>query len=183
MFGMLASVVVNRLFGPMLARADLTGLLVHGGQSRIECVAARLTAANGAARLAPFLFASSLNTVDGGGTLDLGAETLDLTFRPQARAGGTGIAVPVHVGGRFAAPSYGLSQTAVARAGVGAALALLSGQKLAVPAGLRATRPSCAQALAAARTGAAIPAPAAAASPAPASPPVTPGGLLKQLFH
>lgn len=186
--GSIDNAVVNRMFGPMLARANLAGLLAHGGQSRIECVAARLTAANGAARLAPFLFASTLNTVDGGGTLNLGAETLDLTFRPQARAGGTGVAVPVHVGGRFAAPSYGLAQGAIAQAGIGAALSFLSGQKLAVPAGLQASRPSCAAALASARTGAPLPAaPApkpAAPAPTPAKPgTINPGAILKQLFH
>lgn len=186
--GSIDNAVVNRMFGPMLARANLAGLLAHGGQSQIECVAARLTAANGAARLAPFLFASTLNTVDGGGTLNLGAETLDLTFRPQARAGGTGVAVPVHVGGRFAAPSYGLAQGAIAQAGIGAALSFLSGQKLAVPAGLQASRPSCAAALASARTGAPLP---AAVAPKPAAPAPTqakpgtinPGAILKQLFH
>ena len=186
--GSIDNAVVNRMFGPMLARANLAGLLAHGGQSRIECFAARLAARNGAARLTPFLFASTLNTIDGGGALNLGAETLDLTFRPQARAGGTGVAVPIHVGGRFAAPSYGLAQGAIAQAGIGAALSLLSGQKLAVPAGLQASRPSCAAALASARTGAPLP---AAAAPKPAAPAPTqakpgtinPGAVLKQLFH
>ena len=180
--GTIDNKVVNKLFGAMLARANLAGLLAHGGQSRIACFAARLTARNGAAQLAPFLFASSLNTIDGGGAMNLGAETLDLTFRPQARAGGTGIAVPVHVGGTFASPAVGLSQGAMAQAGVGVVLGLLAGQKLAVPQGLQATPPDCATALAQARSGAA-PAAAAAPGPAPAAQPVNPGTLLQRLFH
>ncbi|MDE2006318.1 MAG: AsmA family protein [Rhodospirillales bacterium] len=184
--GTIDNATVNRMFGPMLAKANLSGLLAHGGTSRIECLAARLSARNGAAQLQPFLFASSLSTIDGDGTMNLGAETLNLTFRPQARAGGTGIAVPVAVGGTFAHPSYGLNQGAVAQAGVGAALSLLQGGKLAVPGSLQAKPVSCAASLAEARgqrppAGTAAPSTAPTPAQKPAAP--NPGSLLRGLFH
>ncbi len=186
--GTIDNAVVNKLFGPMLAKANLAGLLAHGGSSRIECLAVRLTARHGQGRLDPFLFASSLNTIDGGGTMNFGSETLDLLMHPQARAGGTGIALPVAVRGTFAHPAASLSQSETAAAGVDVALSLLGGKKLAVPGALAAKPVSCATALAQAR-GQRPPPQAAApagrtAAPAPAKPAApNPGTLLRGLFH
>ena len=186
--GTIDNAVVNKLFGAMLAKANLGGLLAHGGSSQIECLAVRLTAQRGQGRLDPFLFASSLSTIDGGGTMNFGSETLDLLMHPQARAGGTGIALPVAVRGTFAHPAASLSQSETAAAGVGVALSLLAGKKLAVPGALQAKPVSCATALAQARgqrppPQAASPA-GGTAAPAPAKPAApNPGTLLRSLFH
>ena len=43
--------------------------------------------------------------MDGGGSLNLGAETLDLHVRPQARLAGIGIVIPIRISGPFRSPS------------------------------------------------------------------------------
>ncbi|MDE2582080.1 MAG: AsmA family protein [Rhodospirillales bacterium] len=188
--GTIDNAVVNRMFGRLLAQANIPGLLTHGGSSDIRCFAMRLVARNGAARLDPFLFSSTLNTIDGSGTINLGAETLDLMMHPQGRVGGTGFAVPVRVSGHLAHPTIALSRSGTAEAGIGAALSLLGGKKVGVPQALQATGPSCASALALARgqkpppAAAPVAAPHAAPAPtAPAQKPPNPGDLLRKLFR
>ena len=187
--GAIDNAEVNRLFGPVLAKANLTGLLAHGGSSEIRCLALRLVAKQGMARLDPFLFSSTLNTIDGSGTVNLGTETLDLLLHPQGRVGGTGFAVPVRVSGGFANPTVALSERATAAAGIGAVMALLDGKSLSVPKELQPAAPSCATALALARgqrppPQAAQPAAAPAARPPAAAPAVpNPADLLRQLFR
>ncbi|MGH7041557.1 MAG: AsmA-like C-terminal region-containing protein, partial [Acetobacteraceae bacterium] len=190
--GAIDNAVVNRLFGGVLAKANLPGLLAHGGTSDIRCLAVRLVATGGVARLDPFLFSSTLETISGGGTVNLGPETLALLLHPQGRVGGTGFSLPVQVSGRFAHPVIALSSSGAAKAGIGAALSFLGGKKLAVPQALQANGPSCASALAQARGQ---PAPAhtaptgagpAGAAPAgkPAAPSVpNPANLLQKLFR
>jgi AsmA protein len=182
--GTIDNAVLDRLFGGVLARANLAGLLAHGGTSTIRCLALRLVAQHGVAQLAPFLFASTLTTISGAGTVNLGAETLDLLLHPEGRVGGTGFSVPVRVSGGWVHPNAALSARGAAEAGIGVALSLLGGNKLAVPQAVQAQAPSCATALALAR-GQQPPA-AAPAAPAPTQPAgklPNPGTLLRNLFR
>jgi uncharacterized protein involved in outer membrane biogenesis len=184
--GTIDNAVVNRLLGAALAKANVAGLLSQGGPSDIRCLALRLVVRHGVGRLDPFLFSSTLNTIDGSGTVNLGPETLDLLLHPQGRVGGTGFAVPVRVSGSVLHPVVALSQGAAAEAGIGAALSLLGGGKVAVPQGLQATAPSCASALALARgqrPPAAPPAPAPAQATHPSAAPPNPADLLHNLFR
>ncbi|MBW4093138.1 MAG: AsmA family protein [Proteobacteria bacterium] len=180
--GTIDNAVLDRLFGGVLARANLAGLVAHGGTSTIRCLALRLVAQHGVAQVAPFLFASTLTTISGAGTVHLGSETLDLLLHPQGRVGGTGFSVPVRVSGGWAHPNAALSARGAAEAGIGVALSLLGGKKLGVPQAVQA--PTCATALALAR-GQQPPA-AAPAAPAPTQPPgklPNPGTLLRNLFR
>jgi len=182
--GTIDNAVLDRLFGGVLAKANLAATLGHGGTSAIRCLALRLTAQHGVAQLAPFLFSSTLTTIDGNGTVNLGSETLDLMLHPEGRVGGTGFSVPVRVSGGFAHPVAALSASGTAAAGIGAALSLLGGKKLGVPQGLQASAPSCASALALARGQQAPPAPAASSPAAPAKPKApNPANLLRNLFR
>ena len=187
--GSIDNKVLDRLFGPTLARANLAGLLAHGGTSRIHCLALRLNARQGVGHLAPFLFASTLTTLEGSGTVALGPETLDLLMHVEGRAGGTGFAVPVRLRGPLRHPSAALSKRGAVSAGIGTALSLLQGGKLGVPADMQPAAMSCPQALALARGQRPPPVPAATAAPgtAPAAPaPGTapnPANLLRNLFH
>lgn len=182
--GTIDNAVLDRLFGGVLAKANLAGMAAHGGTSTIRCVALRLTAQHGVAQLAPFLFSSTLTTIDGSGTVNLGSETLDLMLHPEGRVGGTGFSVPVRVSGEFAHPVAALSASGTAAAGIGAALSLLGGKKLGVPQGLQASAPSCASALALARGQQAPAAPAASSPAAPAKPKApSPANLLRNLFR
>ena len=177
--------VLEAALGSVIARANPIALLQKGSSSEIHCFAARLTAHNGVATLIPFLLGSTLITVDGTGTLNLGTETLDLHLHPQGRIGGTGFAVPLTVTGGFADPHVAMNEAGAAQTGVEVVIGALAGRggvKLPGVAG-----PSCASALAEARgetaPAAAPPAagPAAPAKPTPKT--VDPGALLRQLLR
>ena len=157
---------------------NLTG---RGGTSQVHCFVARFDASHGVAAVRSLVFVSSLLTMDGDGSLNLGAETLDLRLRPQAKLAGTGVVVPVRVAGPFRSPSTtpDASAAVTQNAGtvasalffkttpLGLAAGALGGQKMLGGGG-----PEC---------GAA---PAAPSQPRPPEPkPSGAGGALKQLFR
>ena len=194
----------NRLLGSRLGTivrdASLLDLVGRGGNSQIECLAVRIDASHGVGTLRTLLLRSSLLSLEGDGSVNLGAETLDLRIRPEARVAGAGVVVPLHVTGPFRAPSAvpDPAAAAVANAGTVAGLALrgatpfgaiagaLGGERL-LGGGTGGT--GCGPALAIARgqqTGApARPAgqPAPAAQPAPPPKPPNAGTILRQLFR
>lgn len=172
--------VLEQALGPVIARANPIGALSQGGTSEIRCFTARFDAHNGVATLSPFLLSSSLITLSGGGTLNLGSETLELHLQSQGRIGGTGIAVPLTISGGFRDPHIALNQTGTAEKGIEVVIGALTGKNNPL-AGLAASGPSCAAALNEARSGAPIAAPAPAA---PATRPKLPnaGALLRQLL-
>ena len=96
--------VDNRLLGStlgsILRQVNLLDLVGRGGTSEIQCFAARLDASHGIATVRSLVLASSLLTMDGSGSLNLGAETFDLRVRPQARVAGTSLVVPMRISGR-----------------------------------------------------------------------------------
>ena len=101
--------VDNRLLGStlgsILRQVNLLDLVGRGGTSQIQCFAARLDAAHGIATVRTLVLASSLLTMDGSGSLNLGTETLDLRVRPQARVAGTSLVVPMRISGPFRSPA------------------------------------------------------------------------------
>ncbi len=197
----------NRLLGSTLGTivrdASVLDLVGRGGNSEIECFATRIDASHGVGTLRTLLLNSSLLTLTGDGSMNFGAETLDLRVRPQARVAGTGLVVPLRVTGTFRTPTAVPDPAAAvaANAGTVAGLALrgatpfgafagaLGEQKLLGGGGGGA---DCGGALAIARGQPASTAPAAhqptaepapSHQPAPQQKPPNAGSLLRQLFR
>jgi uncharacterized protein involved in outer membrane biogenesis len=196
----------NRLLGSTLGTivrdASVLDLVGRGGNSEVECFATRIDTSHGIGTLRTLLLSSSLLTLNGGGSMNLGAETLDLLVRSQARLAGTGVVVPLRVTGSFRAPSAAPDPAAAVadNAGTIAGLALrgatpfgaiagaLGGSKLLGGGGGGA---DCGAALAIARGQPVSTAPAARppTEPAPAHQPAqqqkppNPGSVLRQLFR
>jgi uncharacterized protein involved in outer membrane biogenesis len=190
--GMANGTVDNRLLGSalgdLLRDANALDLVGRGGTSEVQCFAARFDATHGVATVRPLVLSSSLLTMDGYGTVNLGTETLDLHVRPQGRVGGTGVVIPLRVTGSFRSPSVASDPAAAVEANAGTIAGLLGSK---VPLGGQklpgvAERPDCAASLAAARGGAnptAQPQPKSSSQPAPKQKPPNAGEILKQLFH
>jgi AsmA protein len=193
--------LLNNLLGGVLAKANLVGLIAHGGTTELRCFATRALAQNGVATINPLLLSTAAMTVDGRGSVDLGTETLDMTLRPQGRVGGTGLVVPVQVTGPIRSPKTSVNALGAVQSNAGALAggalrnatpfaalgkALLGGR--AGGGAAAASAVSCPDALALARGGTA---------PAPSARPAAPassasntqrklpnaGALLRQLFH
>jgi AsmA protein len=188
--------LLGSTLGNILKEVNLLDLVGRGGSSQIECFAARLDASHGVGTFRALLLRSSLLTLDGDGSMNLGAETLDLHVRPQGRVGGTGLVVPMRVGGSFHAPSAAPDPAATVAANAGTVAGVLSHTTpLGAIAGamggqrLLGGGAECGPALAIARgqPGGAVPAGQAAqpAQPSQQQKPKTPdaGALLKQLFR
>jgi uncharacterized protein involved in outer membrane biogenesis len=188
--------LLNKLLGTVLARANLLGLLAHGGSTDLRCFAARAVAKQGVATISPLLLDSGVLTMDGGGSVNLGSETLDLTLRPQGRVAGTGLVVPLRVTGPMRSPNVAVNAAGAitSNAGTIAGAALSSATPLGLAGGLLlgnkltggASGDACTSALALARGEAApvaAPSQQAPASAAPQSKLPNPGTLLNRLFH
>ena len=80
------------------------------------------------------VFASSLLTMDGDGSLNLGNETLDLRVRPETRIAGTGLVVPLRITGPFRSPSSAPDPTATVTQNAGTVAGAVLGN--ATPMGL-----------------------------------------------
>jgi len=193
--------LLDKLLGGVLAKANLRGLIGHGGSTELRCFAARAVAQHGVATIKPLLLNTAAMTFLGSGSVNLGAETLDMTLQPQGRLGGTGIAVPVRVTGPIRSPKEevnaldAVESNARAVAGgvlgkgtsLGALGRALLGDKAS--AGQSATPAvSCPETLALARGErappvSAQPAPPASAPSKPQRKPPNAGALLRQLFH
>jgi AsmA protein len=159
-----------------------------GGVADIRCVGIRFDARDGLAQARTLVLSSSLLTTDGGGSVNLRDETLNLLLRPQGRVGGTGFRVPVRVAGPLRAPRVDVDATGSAEANAGALAGIIIGT--ATPLGavgglLGADRVlegnPCPTALALARGGATpveaaqgpVSGPVSAPVPAPATAPAT----------
>jgi AsmA protein len=176
------------------------------GVADIRCIAVRFDARDGIARARTLLLSSSLLTADGGGSLNLRDETLDLLLRPQGRVGGNGFRVPVRVTGPMRGPRVEVDASGAAEANVdklagiiiganpslGALGGLLGADRLGnepnpCPGALALARGGNAPAVAASPATTYPPAPASAGTAAPASRPaprvVDPNTLLRQLFR
>lgn len=199
--GEIDGALLDRLFGPTLAAAGLPGSVV-GSQGPVEmrCFAGRIDAKNGLASVRALTLDSSRLYLTGTGTIDLGAERLNLILRPQMQLDGGNAPVPVALSGDFAHPRTGLAPPGA----YGQTLASLAQQlgrnhgtvlgRFAQQLGLTPPPPdpqSCVGALALARMGHPGPAPAAATVPPPSSGAPAQGqsgnsgpqNLLRSLFH
>lgn len=185
----------NRLVGSLLGKVmdslNALNLVGKGGASDLRCFALRMDAQHGTAAVKPLALSSSLLTMTGAGTINLGAETLALTLRPEARVGGTPVLIPIAVSGPIREPSVKVNDLGAAEANAGTVAhvvignatplgivgGLLGGNKL--PGGAPAD--ICAPALALAR-GQAVP---EAAATAPTSKPAAndPAAALRNLFR
>jgi AsmA protein len=168
--------VLEQALGPVIARANPIGMLSQGGASEIHCFTARLDARDGVATLNPLALSSSLISLSGGGTLNLGTETLDLHLQSQGRIGGTGIAVPLTVTGGFRDPHVALNQTGAAEKGFEVVIGALTGKNNPL-AGLAGSAPACSPAVGEAHGGGA-PAPVVPRAKLPNA-----GAVLRQLFR
>jgi uncharacterized protein involved in outer membrane biogenesis len=176
----------NRLFGStlgaVLREANLLNLVGRGGTSEVQCFATRLDAANGIAAVRSLVLVSGLLTMDGGGSLNLGAETLDLRLRPEARIAGTGVVVPLRVSGSFRAPSVASDPAATVTQNAGTIAGALIGDAnpLGIIAGVLGGKALSGEATVNCGTSASA-APSRPSLPVPKLPNV--GGVLKQLFR
>jgi hypothetical protein len=187
---MVGGTMDNRLLGStlgsVLRASNLLDLVGRGGTSEIQCFAAGLDANNGIATVRSLAFVSTLFIMDGDGSVNLGAETLDLHVRPQAKLAGVGLVVPLRVSGPFRSPSAASDPAAAVTQNAGTvAGALLSGT---TPLGLVAGALGGKQLLGGAEADCGPQGAAASAGPA-VSPgqrlqkPPNLGNVLKQLFR
>jgi len=189
--GTIDTQLLERLLGPMLQRANLSGLLSHRGSNDLRCFALRADMRQGVAELRALDLNSSVLSMDGTGSVNLGDETLALRLRPQGRLAGTIIVVPLQVTGPIRTPGVKVNALGAAASNAGTVagavigtatpLGLLSGMlgggKLLDPA----SPDACAGPLALARGEA--PPPAAGSSAQAQPKPSAAGELLHDLFH
>jgi uncharacterized protein involved in outer membrane biogenesis len=186
---MAGGTIDNRLLGSLLGKVMNTlnalDLVGKGGDSTLRCFGLRMDAAHGIGAIKPVGLSSSLLTMTGAGTINLGAETLALTLAPQARIAGTGVVIPIRVEGPIRDPSVEVNKVGAAERNAGSVAGAIIGD--ATPLGivggllggdkvLSGNTDICPAVLAAAR-GQRVP--AEAAKPAPTNP----GALLKNLFR
>ncbi len=184
----------NRLLGSLLGKVmdslNALNLVGKGGTSELKCFGLRMIARHGTAAISPLALSSSLLTMTGAGTINLGAETMALALRPQARVAGAGVVIPIAVSGPIRDPSVKVNDIGAAEANAGTVAKAFVGS--ATPLGLvggllggdkllgGGSTDICTPALAAAR-GQAV---AAAAPRKGAQPGATnPAALLKNLFR
>lgn len=185
--------VDNRLLGStlgsVLREINLLDLVGRGGTSQVQCFALRIDASHGIAAVRSLALVSSMLTLDGSGSINLGAETLDLRLRPQGRVAGTSVVVPLRVSGPLRSPATVPDPAAAvaANAGtvaggllgnatpLGAVAGILGGQNL-----LGGAPPAAGCAVPGGQTGASG---RAAPSPAQQRRPSDAGDILKQLFR
>jgi AsmA protein len=124
--GEIDSKLLGNMMSGLLHKTELTQLAGKAGMSALTCFAIRLDASNGVATLKALRLDTSTLGMTGVGTLNLGAETLDLHLRPTAGIAGTNITAPVIVEGTFADPSIhpDVVGTMTGNAGTAAKLAL-----------------------------------------------------------
>ena len=137
-----------------------------GGHVRLRCFALRADLAGGQADLRALLLDTTRLRVEGTGSVNLADETLALQLRPLLRLGGTGVVVPIRIGGTLLAPRLALD---AGSGRVGATVGALA----------QAPTDDCAPQLALARGGRPGPAPDAAEVVRP----LRPADLLRSLIR
>ena len=135
---MAGGTIDNRLLGSLLGKVmdslNALDLVGKGGDSNLRCFAMRMEARNGVGRIEPLALSSSLLTMTGSGTVNLGPETLALQLRPQARVGGTGLVIPVNVAGPIRNPSVEVNKLGAAETNAGTVAGAVIGN--ATPLGI-----------------------------------------------
>jgi uncharacterized protein involved in outer membrane biogenesis len=194
--GEIDSKLLGNMMSGLLHKTELTQLAAKAGMSALTCFAMRLDASNGVGTLRALRLDTSTLGMTGVGTLNFGAETLDLHLRPAAGIAGTNITAPVIVEGTFADPSIhpDVVGTVTGNAGTAAKLALgasTGGLALIIGSAVdkKLSGDQCAESLALARFSqppAASGQSDSSAPPAgqpPAKPANNPANALKKLFQ
>ena len=190
----------NRILGSVLGKVidsvNALDLVGKGGASEVRCFALRMETSHGTGTIQPLTLSSSLLTITGGGTVELGSETLDMIVRPQVRMGGTSLLVPMKLTGPIRSPAVAVDRLGAAESNAGTVAGAVIGgtTSLGVLGGLFATDKLlggkggdiCSPALAAAR-GQPIPAstgPEQSPSAKTIGPKLSdPGAMLKSLLQ
>jgi hypothetical protein len=97
---------------------QILGKLFTGGDTgytAIECAVIRFPVKKGVATAAPLVLNTDVAIFLGEGTVDLGAEVLDLTIKPKVKKTTISAAMPVRIQGTLANPKYGVDKLAAAR--------------------------------------------------------------------
>ncbi len=183
--------LVSGTLGQVLQHARLPDVTAHPGSLPVRCLAVRLDAHGGVADLRALLLDTSLFYLEGGGSLNLGDETLALRLRPLARLGGTGVIVPLRVGGGFRAPKVEVDAAGAAGEAAGIAAGAARSPQLGIIIGALGGNgmapggaDDCARQLALARGGLPGPQPAPAPAPAPEKQKAPkPADLLRQFLR
>lgn len=189
--GTLDTKILGGTLGRLFSDLQILDAIGRGGDlNQLQCLALRFDAQDGLARARTMILSSSLITADGGGTVNLRDETLNLLIRPQGRVGATEFRVPVRVSGPLRKPRAFVDPTGAAEANAEGLVGIIIGNTtpLGVLGGLLGSdrlygdpKVPCPAALRIARGEA----PAEAAQ-APANPPsVLPdvGGIFRKLFR
>ena len=120
---MAGGTIDNRLLGSLLGKVmdslNALDLVGKGGTSAVKCFALRMDARHGIGAINPLALSSSLLTMTGVGTINLGAETVALALRPQARVAGTGLVIPIAVSGPIRDPAVKVNDLGAAEANAG----------------------------------------------------------------
>jgi len=187
-----AGTIDTRLLGKVTDTLNSLNLVGKGSSSELKCFGMRMDAQHGIGTFKALTLSSSLLTMTGSGTVNLGEETLAMQLRPLARIGGTNVAIPMNVTGPIRNPAVKVNELGAAESNAGSVAGAVIGNAtpLGIVGGLLGadkllgggTTDVCAPALAAAR-GQAVPETAPAAT-APAKPGAqNPGAFLKNLFR
>ena len=168
--GQIDNRLIEATLGEILRQAKMPDIGSRAGRSDVRCFAARLDAREGLAQVRALLLDTTLLHLEGQGSLNFADEKLALRLEPLARLGGTGVIVPLRVGGSFRQPKAGVDAAgAVGEAArlaegasaknqaLGIVIGALGGDRMIAGAG----RDSCAEQLAIARGGRPGPVPAA----------------------
>lgn len=166
--------VLSELFSAVLSAVGLpSDFGADQGPVAVRCAALRVDAEHGLGTVRALTLDSSRLLVQGGGTVDLADNTLDLVLRPEMQVADTQVGVPVQLNGPIAGPKISLapSQALQAAAKDAAGLTISAAQealgkssvlgKAAAMLGLAPQTDVCPAALALARLG----------QPGPAAPP------------
>jgi uncharacterized protein involved in outer membrane biogenesis len=128
--GQLDAQMVNSWLGQLkplrIGGADVTDL---------RCFAVRADAKSGVVAIEPLALNTAALILEGSGDVDLTHETLSLRVRPRAKIGGTGIALPLRIGGSMRAPSAKIDISANGPGGSGLAGLFLGGKDIMGEAG------------------------------------------------
>ncbi|MGD0102929.1 MAG: AsmA family protein [Rhodopila sp.] len=128
---MAGGTIDNRLLGSLLGKVmdslNALDLVGKGGNSDVKCFGLRIDARHGIAAIKPLALSSSLLTMTGLGTINLGAETVAIALRPQARVAGTGLVIPIAVSGPIRDPSVKVNDLGAAEANAGTVAGVVLG--------------------------------------------------------
>jgi AsmA protein len=192
---MAGGAIDNRLLGSLLGKVmdtlNAMNLVGKGGTSEIRCLGIRMDAQHGIGAFKVLALSSSLLTMSGAGTVNLGEETLALQLRPLGRVAGNEVVIPLAVSGPIRNPAVRVNELATAEANAGTAAGVVIGNAtpLGIVGGLLGANKAltggtpdiCPAVLATAR-GQAVP--QAAPPGKPAAPSARdPGAALKNLFR